>query len=274
MEHLRGRPPDRVGCPDAGDPLSRVVPEHDPTLAIDGHDPIRDVREDGKAAFLLERDALVQLRARKRGGGVPGKGVERLDFIALPAPRPPRIDGQDTLRASLRTHERHCQEGAVPSCQGRVRGGWPLAFDVPDRDRGQRLNRVRRRPARGRRARVEQIVRQLSARRTDDELVILEQANDGGIGPEESGRLGDDLVEDCSRIELGGEQSARTRQLLREAARPALALVELAALERAAGGPRKVERQLEVVVTEAPRLREEDHDQAVPVAGGPHRHGQ
>ena len=158
LEDLLGRAADRIRGPDAGNPLRSLVPEQDPALAIDGNDPVGDVREDGDAALLFERDALVQLRARKGGGGVAGKRRERLDLLGLPSARVLRIDRQDALHASLGADERHGKEGAVSGGERRVRGAGPLAFDVPDRDRCARLDRVRGCPAGGGGTRVEQVV--------------------------------------------------------------------------------------------------------------------
>ena len=112
----------------------------------------------------------------------------------------------------------------------RVRRAGPFAFDVPDRDRTAGLDRVRGCPAGGGGTRVEQVVGQFSARRADDELVVLEETDDGGVGPEQSRRLSNDLVEDRRRIELRSEQRARARKLLRQPPCTALALVELAPL--------------------------------------------
>jgi hypothetical protein len=61
--------------------------------------------------------------------------------------------------------------------------------------------------------------------------------------------------------------------LLREPSRAALALVELAPLQRTACGSREIAGQLEVIVAE-PRVFEEDDDQAVAALRRLHRHGK
>ena len=96
----------------------------------------------------------------------------------------------------------------------------------------------------------------------DDQLVALDHADRGRVGLEQSGRLLHDFVEDCGRIELGCEQRAHARELLGEGPRRAFALVELASLERAACGPGKPPRELQVVVDELARRSEEDDHQA------------
>ena len=57
-------------CETPGDPLGGGVPEHDLALAIDGDDPVGDVREDRLAALLLVADALVELGVHARAGCV------------------------------------------------------------------------------------------------------------------------------------------------------------------------------------------------------------
>ena len=57
-ERLRGRDPRH--------PFGSPVPEHDVAVSVNGHDPVGDVREDGVAALVRERDALVQLGVRDR----------------------------------------------------------------------------------------------------------------------------------------------------------------------------------------------------------------
>ena len=85
----------------------------------------------------------------------------------------------------------------------------------------------------------------------------------------------DDLLEHRVRIELRREQAAHARELLRERARAALRLVQLAALERSAHRVRELLRELEIVVGEAMLLREEDEDDAAALAARRlERHGE
>ena len=100
-----------------------------------------------------------------------------------------------------------------------------------------------------------------AADRADDELVALDQLDRAGVGPEQGWRLVGELLEDRGRLELRGEEAAHAGELLRERARGALALVELAALEPAARGAREPAAELEVVVGEGPLLGEEDDDE-------------
>ena len=80
--------------------------------------------------------------------------------------------------------------------------------------------------------------------------------------PSSERRVLDDLLEHRVGIELGREQAARARELLRERAGAPLRLVELAALERAARRVRELAGELEVVVGEAALVREADEDDA------------
>src|SRR5207237_756922 len=98
----------------------------------------------------------------------------------------------------------------------------------------------------------------------DDELVSLEQPQDRGVGREQLRRPAHDLLEHRGGVELGREQAARARELLRQRARAALGLEQLASLERAARGAREIPRQLEIVVGEAALLREEnEHERSL-----------
>src|SRR5262249_48639807 len=85
----------------------------------------------------------------------------------------------------------------------------------------------------------------------------------GGFRVHERGSLLDDLVEDSRRIELAREQASRARQLLRDRARAALGLEQLAPLERAARGVGEMTGELEILVAERPFRREEEEDKSV-----------
>ena len=103
--------------------------------------------------------------------------------------------------------------------------------------------------------------------RAHDHLVALEQPNRGASGLEQldGGAHGD--VEQVVRIELAGELDAGAREPLRERAGAALALVQLAPLERAAGRTGDVARQLELLVAEHRLAAEEDDHEPEPVTG-------
>ena len=100
-----------------------------------------------------------------------------------------------------------------------------------------------------------------TVRRADDELVALEHADRARVGMHEVGRLLHDLVENRGRVELGREEPAGARQLLRERARALLAFEQLASLERAARRVGEMMSELEVVVRERPLVREQDDDE-------------
>src|SRR5206468_4739626 len=91
--------------------------EHYVSLAVDGHDPVGDVGEDGDAPLLLERDALVELGARERGRGIPGEGAERLDLFLAPLARRPRVDRQHTVDRPLRADERDAEIARVAGAE-------------------------------------------------------------------------------------------------------------------------------------------------------------
>ena len=91
----------------------------------------------------------------------------------------------------------------------------------------------------------------------------------------ELGRLLDDLVEHRGRVELGGEQAAGPRELLRQRPRASLRLEQLASLEGSSRRACEVERQLEVVLAEDALLREEDDAEAGTLLPGRRdRHGE
>src|SRR5205823_5958872 len=81
-----------------------------------------------------------------------------------------------------------------------------------------------------------------------DELLPLKQPKGGCIGFDESRRLLDHLVEHRRRVELAREEPAGARQLLRESARSALGLEQLAPLEGATRRVGEMTGKLEVVV--------------------------
>ena len=118
--------------------------------------------------------------------------------------------------------------------------------------------------------------------RADDDLVALEHAHRGGVGLEQLHGVLHRLVEDVVRVELAREIAAGPREPLGQVPRAALALVEVAALERGTRGRRHLRRQLELLVLEgalsleehehepcsfAARLLERDCEEGVPVRG-------
>ena len=102
LEHLdAASDPSAAADRDPGDRLGGVVPEHDLALAVDGDDPVGDVREDRVAALPLDRDPLVELGVREHRGGVPGQCRQRLDLLLAPDARALRVDREHTLEPLL-----------------------------------------------------------------------------------------------------------------------------------------------------------------------------
>ena len=101
LQHLSGRAADGLRRRHARDLLGCAVPQHDVAVAVDGDDPVRDVREDRDALLPLEGDTLVQLGVRQRGGRVRCECDERLHFLFTPDARRPRIHGQNTVEPSV-----------------------------------------------------------------------------------------------------------------------------------------------------------------------------
>src|SRR5438045_2446213 len=100
---------ERLLLRDAGDLLGGLVPEDDVALAVDGDDAVGDVGEDREAPLLLERDPLVELGVRERGGSVPGERAKRLDLLRPPGARALAVDREDAVQRALRADERHAE---------------------------------------------------------------------------------------------------------------------------------------------------------------------
>ena len=146
--------------------------------------------------------------------------------------------------------------GSASACRG--------SSAASDEDRRRlRLVDVADEAARDRQARADELLHALAARGREHELVAFEDADRARVGAEQRRRVLDDLLEHGVGIELGGEQAARARELLRERACAPLRLVEVAAAEGAARDVRELPGELEVVVGEAALLGEADEDDAV-----------
>ncbi len=263
----------RPSADGAGTPVIRsaaAVPEDDLAVAVDRDDAVGDVGEDRHRALALERDALVELGVRERGRRARGDGEQRLDLLLAPLARLDGVDGEDADGRSLRPTDGHAEEGRMARPEHRVESAQALVLAcLRERHRRAGLDDVAREPAAGRAARAESVRRSVALGGSDHELVAVEQVERGGVGVDERGRLLHDLVEHGRRVELAREQPAGARQLLRERARPALGLEQLAPLERAARRIGEVAGELEVVVAERPLLGEEDEHE--PAAGLPRR---
>ena len=169
------------------------------------------------------------------------------------------------MHCALRPDERRARVARVAGGEHRI--GLEQALVVAGIGHGDRaagLDGIAREPRGRRQAHLERSRVGRPARGPDDELVALEQPEDGCVRGEELRRPPDDLVQNDGRIELGGEEAGRPRELLRQGTRAPLALEQAAALEGAAGGGGQVACQLEVVVREASLLGEEDeHEPAL-----------
>jgi hypothetical protein len=263
LDHLDRRPSQRRDCRDSRDLLGRRVPEHDVSVAIDGDDAVCDVGQDRVAAFPLQRHPLVELGVRQDRRRVAGQSREGFGLLVAPGPRPAVIDREHALQPSLGTDERYAQVGAVARREHRIVGQEPrVGAGVGEGRRRSRLDDVPRQPGRRRSAEADSPVEAFALHGVDDQFVALDHANRSCVGFEQSRRLLDDLVEHRSGIELGGEQRAHARELLGEGPRRALALVELASLERAARGPGEPPCELQIIIDELTRRGEEDDHQA------------
>jgi len=237
--------------------------EHDLALAVDRDDPVGDVGEDGEAALLLERDALVELGVRERRRRVRRERGQRVDLLGQPGAGLERVDREDAVDRAFRADQRDAEEGAVTRAEDRIGGDVTVVdLDVVDRDRRARLDDVAEQPAGRRRTGTERRLGPGAGAALHDQLVAHQQPNRAGFGAEQRGRLLHHLVEDGRRVELGREQAARSRQLLRERARGALGLEQVAALERATGRVGEMDGKLEVVVGELAGFGEEDEHEA------------
>ena len=145
LQHLGGRTPERVLGRNAGDLLRRRVPEDDLPSRSTATMPSAMFARIATLRSLLERDALVELRVRERGGRARGEREQRLDLLLAPRPRLARVDGEHAERRALRAGERHAE--IARRCRRRA----------SDRARAgagrRRRSRARRASATGRRRR-------------------------------------------------------------------------------------------------------------------------
>ena len=262
---------------DAGDPLGGRVPEDDFALAVDGDDPVGDVGQDRDAALLLERDALVELGARERGRRVAGEGRERLDLLLAPGARAAAVDREHALHRSLGADERERRRtrrsrrrasgrpaaGAGP--RGR-RGPRPASATGPRRRRGARS---RRRASRARSGRPPPTpAAATSSSPSSSRITAASASSSVGAWRTTSSSTA------AGSSSVASSEPVRASCCARRAGAP-LGLEQLAPLERAAGRAGEVARELEVVVGEAPFLREEDeHERALVGARRLDRDGQ
>ena len=170
------------------------------------------------------------------------------------------------MHRPVRPDHRNAEVRGVAGGEHRVRVSDPSVVpDVGDRTCGARLHDVADEPRGRGRARPDRLTFPLAGGGAPDDLVALEQPNRGAAGLEQlDGRAYGD-VEQVVRVELTGELDAGPRQPLRKRTGTPLALVQLAPLERAAGGTRDVARELELLVPEHGLAAEEDdHEREAP----------
>ena len=215
---------------------------------------------------------LVELGVRERGRRVRGERRERLDLLLAPGARAAAVDREHAVHAALRADERDAEVRGVAGGEQRVGlASRSLAGDVGTAT-GVRdwTTSPASRAVDGARASRARLGASAAAGVTTSSSPSSSRI-DARVGAEQRRRLRDDLVEHGLRVELGGEQAAGAGELLRERARAALRLEELAALERAAGGAGEVARELEVVVGEAraPRAKKTSDERRTPRCAAP-----
>ena len=200
---------------------------------------------------------------------VAASAQQDLFLLRSPGSRPLGIDGQDALHRPVRPDHRNAEVRGVAGGEHRVRVSDPSVVPhVGDRTCGARLHDVADEPRGRGRARPDRLTFPLAGGGAPDDLVALEQPNRGAAGLEQlDGRAYGD-VEQVVRVELTGELDAGPRQPLRKRTGTPLALVQLAPLERTAGGTRDVARELELLVPEHGLATEEDDHQREGRTGG------
>jgi hypothetical protein len=257
-EDLLRRAAQRVRGRHAGDALRGGIPEDDLPLAVDGHDAVGDVGEDGLAALLLVAHTLVELGIRAGGGRRRGERVQRLGLFLAPFARGAAVDGEDPVHRFLGPDDGNSQVRGVAARQHRIRveeaGVVP---DVRDRPRRARLDDVAHEPPRRRRTSADGVRLAYAGRGPDDDLVALEHANRRAVSGEQLDGVAHGLVQHVVRIELPGELPAGPREPLRKRPGAALTLEELTALEGSASGAGDVAGQLELLLGEDLLAREE-----------------
>ena len=262
-----GRAPPRR---DAGDPLGGRVPEDDPLVAVDGDDPVGDVREDGDAALALERDLLVELGLREGDRSVRRR-ARRAPRSPPPATSAAGARRQPARRGARPRRRRAARRGRRRSrarAAARPRAADRLRLTSSRRQRrtrsGHRRRRAGDRPAsraldlRPRRLRA--AARRRARRRRAAGSTRRRRRSSAGACSTTS-----------SRTAAGSSSPAKQRRrcwasCCGEQPRAALDLVELAALERALARRGELAGEVELVVGEVVRLAEEDEGKRAPLA--------
>ncbi len=135
LQHLDRGTAECVHRRDAGDLLRGCIPEDDRAVAVDRDDPVGDVGEDRDASFALERDALVELRVRQRGGRARGEREQRVDLLLAPDARARVVEGEHAARRTLGAGERHAEIRRVPGGEHRIELAQPrIGSGVLQRD--------------------------------------------------------------------------------------------------------------------------------------------
>ncbi len=129
---------------------------------------------------------------------------------------------------------------------------------VADRLRGPGLDDRAREAGRRAQGRACEALRPGAVGRAHNEVVAVDKADDRGVRVQQARRLSRDLLEHDRGIEARPEERPEPREPLRERARAALALEELAPLERALRGVADVPGEKHVLVGERALAVEED----------------
>ena len=93
---------------------------HDPVVAIDGDDPVGDVREDGDALFALQGDATVELGIGERDGDACGQRSQRLALLISPGAWTACVHREDAVDGALAAGNGDREEGTVAGREDRV----------------------------------------------------------------------------------------------------------------------------------------------------------
>ena len=117
--------PSASAAGDARDPLGGGIPEHDVRVAVDGDDPVGDVREDRVAPLAVDRDRREELGVRQRGRRVRGERLERLDLVGPPRACLARVHGEHPVHGAFGADERHLEAG------GEARGDHGVGLGEP-----------------------------------------------------------------------------------------------------------------------------------------------
>jgi hypothetical protein len=215
LQNLERCPAERFRRRHPRDAGGGCVPDDDAALAVDGDDPVGDIRQDRDALLVLQRQPLVELGVRERNRRAHRERPERLDLLVAPNPRLSSVHREHTMQRPFGSRERHAQIGTEPLRDDRISvGPKRVGRDVLACDGGTELHDIAAEPAGRRRSRANGVLDAVPRRRADHELAFLEHRDRARVGAQERRRLPDDLVEHRERVELRRKRAARPRKLL------------------------------------------------------------